>query len=275
MAVEYAHIKPNNIRLARERANLSIAMLALKLGVTEDKLSDWEEGEKKVTFRQAQNIANKTLVPFGYLFLDKIQDDKLPIPDLRTLESQALTQPSAELLSIIQITQEQQDWYRDYLKSQNADRNKYIGNFNVRSSVTDIVNNMRIALQISKYPVRGTWEEYLRLLIERIEDVGILVMRRGDLGHSTKPLTVEEFRGFAIYDDFAPVIFINQSDVPSARLFTLIHELAHIWIGESAISDGSPITEHKEEALCNALSFVSFHFHRFICVGFALSELDK
>lgn len=256
MAIEYAHIKPNNIRLARERANLSITMLAQKLGVgvTEDKLADWESGEKKVTFRQAQNIANKTLVPFGYLFLEQIHEDKLPIPDLRTLESQAPQQPSAELLSIIQIIQEQQDWYRDYLKSQNADRNEYIGNFNVSSSVNDIVNNMRTILKVSEYPVRGTWEEYLRLLIERIENAGILVMRRGDLGHSTKPLTVEEFRGFAIYDEFAPVIFINQSDVPSARLFTLIHELAHIWIGESAISDGSPITEHKEEVLCNAVS---------------------
>jgi Zn-dependent peptidase ImmA (M78 family) len=91
-------------------------------------------------------------------------------------------------------------------------------------------------------------------LIDRIEEIGVLVMRRGDLGHSSKPLAVEEFRGFAIFDNFAPVIFINQSDVPSARLFTLIHELTHIWIGQSGISDGSPTTEHKEEILCNAVA---------------------
>ncbi|WP_198942543.1 ImmA/IrrE family metallo-endopeptidase [Methyloprofundus sedimenti] len=101
---------------------------------------------------------------------------------------------------------------------------------------------------------KGSWEDFLRLLIKKIEALGILVMRQGDLGHHSKPLSVDEFRGFAIFDEIAPVIFINQADVPSARLFTLIHELAHIWIGMSGVSDAAVQTDQKVEVLCNAIA---------------------
>src|SRR5690606_21203055 len=103
----------------------------------------------------------------------------------------------------------------------------------------DVVNHMRQTLGLNAHPERGYWDEYFRLLVKRIEDAGILVMRQGYFGHYTRPFSVSEFRGFAVYDPIAPVIFINQADAPSARLFTLIHELAHIWIGQSGISDAN------------------------------------
>lgn len=254
MAVQYAHINPDNISWARERAQLSVAVLAEKLKIQEEKLLDWESGKRKITFIQAQNIAKKTFIPFGYLFLNQVHADRLPIPDLRTLESQALHQPSAELLLMIKTINERQQWYKNYLRSQGIEKNAAIGHFSLTSSVDEIVRHMRNALELPLYPKRGNWEDYLRLLIHQIEKIGILVMRHADLGHHTRSLSVEEFRGFALFDTLAPVIFINQADVPSARLFTLIHELAHIWIGESGISDGSTITEQKEEVLCNAVA---------------------
>ena len=113
---------------------------------------------------------------------------------------------------------------------------------------------MRRVLGVATHPERGSWEDYFRLLVQRIEASGILVMRQGDLGHHTRPLSVAEFRGFAIYDPVAPVIFINQADAPSARLFTLIHEAAHIWTGQSGISDGKPTTQRQEEVQCNAIA---------------------
>ncbi|XSG84586.1 MAG: ImmA/IrrE family metallo-endopeptidase [Methylohalobius sp. ZOD2] len=113
---------------------------------------------------------------------------------------------------------------------------------------------MRRALGVLPHPERGGWDDYFRRLIRRIEGVGILVMREGYIGHYTRPLSVQEFRGFAIANPLAPVIFINQADAPSARLFTLIHELAHIWIGKSGISDASPDTHRKEEVFCNAVA---------------------
>lgn len=254
MALEYAQIKPENIRWARERAHLSPDMLAKKLNTSEEKIVDWEMGKKKITFKQAKKLADKTLIPFGYLFLERIHKEELLIPDLRTIDNHAIQEPSAELLKIVEVVAEQQIWYKDYLVSQNIEKNKVVGRFNVKSKVKDIVADLRDKLNVANHPERGTWEEYYRLLIERIEDNGILVMRQSNLGHHTKPLLVEEFRGFAIFDPIAPVIFINQADAPSARLFTLIHELAHIWIGLSGVSDASPVTELKEEILCNAVS---------------------
>jgi len=254
MATQYAHINPKNISWARERAQLNTSMLAKKLNVNEEKLLAWESGEKKITFKQAQKLADKLLIPFGYLFLKQLQKKQLPIPDLRTLDNQGVNEPSAELLKIIQIVQEQQLWYKDYLVSQGIEKNTLIKHFDINSGVDKIVTDMRNVLDITTVQRKGSWEDFFRLLVKKIEKIGVMVVRKGDLGHHTKFLSVNEFRGFAIFDTLAPVIFINQADVPSARLFTLIHELAHIWIGQSGVSDVSVQTEKKEEILCNAVA---------------------
>lgn len=249
--VAYAHINPDNLRWARERARLSLSMLAQKIRTTEEVLVAWESGEKKLTFNQAKSIAEKTFIPFGYLFLKSTPEEKLLIPDLRTLQGEPIRQPSAELLKIVQIILARQHWYQEYLLEQGVRDNFHIGSFSVNDRADDIVADMRSTLGVEPHPQRGSWEDYQRDLIKRIENIGVLVMRQGDLGHHTKPLSVDEFRGFAIFDQVAPVIFVNLADAPSARLFTLIHELAHIWIGQSGISDGDVNAHRKEEVLCN------------------------
>lgn len=254
MATAYAQINPENVRWARERAHLTMGMLARKLGVPENKVFAWETGEKPITFNQAKNVAEKTYIPFGYLFLRETPQDKLPIPDLRTIDGEPIERPSAELYKILQIVLARQSWFKEYLKEQDTGAIPYVGKYDMSSSPETVVTDMRQALDIPSHPVRGSWEDYQRDLVKRIESVGILVMRHGDLGHFTKALSVEEFRGFAIVDDLCPVIFVNQADAPAARLFTLIHELAHIWIGQSGISDGRVNPHRKEEVFCNAVS---------------------
>lgn len=255
MAVAYAQINPANLRWARERAQLSEAALAKKLRVEEQKLIAWELGQARVTFKQAQDFAKQTLIPFGYLFLNIQPVENLPIPDLRTIDNEHNPRPSAELIKMVHTIIERQEWYKDYLhQEQRLDRNPYLGRFTTQQPASAIVADMRNVLHIPTHPERGSWEDYYRDLIKRIEDVGILVMRQGDLGHYTKPLNVKEFRGFALFDPLAPIIFINQADAPSARLFTLIHELAHIWIGQSGVSDAKPNTNRAEEVLCNAIA---------------------
>lgn len=254
MTTAYANINPDILSWARERARLSLDALAQKLHVPENKLEAWENGDKPPTFKQAQNFAIKTHIPFGYLFLNRPPKESLPLPDLRTIGSQQPDQPSAELIDIVQMVLQRKQWFLEYQQDQSAGRNPHIGLFNIDSPASQVVNHMRQVLKVGAHPNRGYWDEYFRLLIQRIEDAGILVMRQGDMGHHTRPLSVAEFRGFAIFDPIAPVIFINQADAPSARLFTLIHELAHIWIGESGISDANPQTQRREEALCNAVA---------------------
>lgn len=254
MATTHARVNPQLLTWARERARLTPAALAARLKVTAERLTAWERGDRPLTFKQAQNIAAKTRVPFGYLYLKHPPQETLPLPDLRTVGGQHPERPSPELIEMAQIVLRRQAWYAEYLRDQSIDRNTNVGRFKSTASIDDVVRDMRRVLHVAPHPERGTWEDYFRDLVTRIEQAGVLVMRQGYIGHHTRPLSVQEFRGFAVADPRAPVIFINQADAPCARLFTLIHELAHIWIGKSGVSDASPATHRREEVFCNAVA---------------------
>ena len=249
-----ANINPEILTWARERLGFSVSEFAKKLGKTEECLTEWETGERSLTFNQAMNFAKKAHIPFGYLFLAQPPIEELPLPDLRTIDGQGVHRPSAELLDIIKLMLQRQEWYKDYLQQQLVGENPIVGSFANIRDVKLIVADMRQKLNVAVHPVRGNWEEYYRDLIARIEGIGILVMRQSNLGHHTRKLNVSEFRGFAIVDELAPMIFINHADAPGARLFTLIHELCHIWIGQSGISDGNAQNNRQEEILCNAVA---------------------
>ncbi len=248
-----ALVNPELLSWARIRSDLSEGALAKKINVKIDKVMDWELGKMKPTFRQAQNIARVTNTPFGYLFLPKPPVETLVIPDLRTVGGNQAGTFTTELRDIIEQVLHKQDWYRDYLTSHGEEELSFVGKFTVDSSVSDVVEDIRKTLYIG-LPQHGSWEDYQRDLIGASEAAGIIVMRSGIVGNNTRrKLQVSEFRGFAISDSLAPIVFINSSDAPKTRLFTLIHELAHIWLGESGISDG--LQSHvKEEVFCNAVA---------------------
>ncbi|WP_226610220.1 helix-turn-helix domain-containing protein [Marinobacter nauticus] len=249
-----ANINTDMLTWARERSGISVPDFARRCGISEERLREWESGERKLTFNQAMRFAEKAHVPFGYLFLGKPPEEVLPIPDLRTLEGQGVQRPSAELLDLVKLMMQRQEWYREYLQQHFAEANPYVGRASYSDSVESIVEDIRACLGVEPHPTRGKWDDYYRDLVQRIESLGILVMRQGNLGHHSRPLNVEEFRGFAIVDEYAPIIFVNHSDALGARLFTLIHELCHIWIGQSGISDGDTNTHRQEEVLCNAVA---------------------
>ncbi len=249
-----ANINTDMLTWARERSGISVPDFARRCGISEERLREWESGERKLTFNQAMRFAEKAHVPFGYLFLAKPPEEVLPIPDLRTLEGQGVQRPSAELLDLVKLMMQRQEWYREYLQQHFAEANPYVGRASYSDSVESIVEDIRACLGVEPHPTRGKWDDYYRDLVQRIESLRILVMRQGNLGHHSRPLNVEEFRGFAIVDEYAPIIFVNHSDALGARLFTLIHELCHIWIGQSGISDGDTNTHRQEEVLCNAVA---------------------
>ncbi len=233
-----ANINVKMLTWARERSGFSMPEFAKKCGVSEERLQEWEEGKRSMTFKQAMDFAVKAHVPFGYLFLLQPPVDELPIPDLRTIDSKGAGRPSAALVEVIKLMHLRQEWYRDHMMQQLAEPNPIIGRFGARSDPMTIVKDMREKLGVPEHPTRGKWDDYYRDLVQRIEACGILVMRQSDLGHFTRPLSVEEFRGFAMVNPYAPLLFVNDADAPGARLFTLIHELCHVWIGQSGISDG-------------------------------------
>jgi Zn-dependent peptidase ImmA (M78 family) len=218
-------------------------------------LTDWETGESRPTFRQAQKLAQSLHTPFGYLFLAEPPIEDLPLPDLRTVGGAPVPRPSVDLLDTIRQSMQRQAWYLEHLHDQGAEPLPFVGRFTPDASVLDVVADMRAVLGMDLAQGQPTKDAYLRQLIEAAEAAGILVMRSGIVGNNTRrPLDVSEFRGFAISHLLAPLVFVNSADALSARLFTLLHELAHVWLGSSGISNASPGNTRREEAFCNAVA---------------------
>lgn len=253
MARNYAFINPDILIWARRRSQLSQSVLAKKLSTSAETLNKWEMGQKAPTIRQAQAIAAKTHIPLGYLYLNEPPIERLDLPDLRTVNGIQPNSPSSELLELAALMRERVSWYAEYLRDQGLTSNNCVGRRSSTEDVNQIVNDIRRTLAISEGDYSADQDKYLRLLIKKIEQAGILVMKQATI-RNHRHLSVSEFRGFAISDPLAPLIFINFADVSCARLFTLIHELAHIWLGQSGISDAHPDTDKAIEIKCNAIA---------------------
>lgn len=252
-----ALITPDVLAWARQRAEISLEQLATSLKVQVDKVQKWEQGEKKPTFLQAQKIAKIFQIPFGYLFLQTPPEESLAIPDLRTFRNEPIGELSPEFKSLLNDIILKQKWYKDYILENDGEEKFFLQQFTINSNKIDIINNINQILNlndsIGKSLERRT---LLNKLTKKIEKLDILVMKNGIVGSNThKPLNTSEFRGFAIYDRFAPLIFLNSKDTLSAQIFTLIHELVHLWIGESGVSllDLNH-TDNEIELFCNDIT---------------------
>lgn len=257
MAATSARINPTVLRWMRERSGLAADKAATAAGVRLEQLTAWEAGiGEPPTFRQAQKLAHALHAPFGYLFLSKAPVEQLPLPDLRTVaDAPPPASPSVNLLDTVRQSLRRQEWYIEYLREQEQEPLPFIGRFTSDADVAPVAADIRAVLGVDVEHGQRTWEIYFKHLIEAAERAGIMVMRSGIVGSNThRVLDVGEFRGFAISDRLAPLVFINLADAPTARLFTLIHELAHLWIGSSGISNLNPRNNRKEEIFCNAVA---------------------
>ena len=236
-----AYITPELIVWARSRARLTRAVASKRLGVTEEKLSAWESGLALPTLRQAETLAQRYYVPFGYLFLSSPPAIDLELPDLRTVQGLPVTSPSPEFEDVVNDALRKQDWFREYRQvEEEGELLSLVGRFSLAVPVKEVAADLDKTLEIAKSvrPGAATWESFLQSLTARAEQVGVLVLRNGVVGNNTRrPLKVEEFRGFALSDNLAPLIFLNGNDARSAQIFTLMHELAHLWVGESGVSN--------------------------------------
>ncbi|MES2365748.1 MAG: XRE family transcriptional regulator [Pseudomonadota bacterium] len=225
---------------AREQAHLTIEDVAARIGTSPSKVQAWEEGVAKPTFRQAQKFAEISRIPFGYLYLSEPPAYKLPITDFRTIGDHPPPPFGADFRDLLNEVLRKQSWFREYRVEQSTERLPFVGKFSANSSAQEVAQDIRNTLQIHEVDKTAAknWEGYLRLLIERTEAAGVLVMKSGIVGVNThRPLSVAEFRGFVVSDDMAPVIFLNGKDALAAQIFTLVHELAHIWLGVSGVSN--------------------------------------
>jgi len=219
---------------ARERSRLSPEDLFTRFPA----LSEWEEGSKQPTLKQLEKFAQATHTPVGYLFLPEPPEEPLPVPDFRTIGDVEVGHASPDLLDTVYQCQQRQEWYRDYARQHREEPVPFVGTFTVGGNVIDAAARMRDVLAFAPDERGSSWSEAFRRLIEQADGNGVLVMVSGVVGSNThRKLNPKEFRGFALSDELAPVIFVNGSDKKAPQIFALAHELVHIWLGESGVDD--------------------------------------
>ena len=243
------------LRWARERAGMTVGELLAKF----PKLDQWEQGEAKPTLKQVEDYAKTTQTPFGYMFLESPPSEPLPIPDFRTMNGHRITRPSPNLLEMIYACEQRQDWFRGYVRSNDWSELSFVGSMTPDTSVVTAAREIRKTLNFDIEARRNcpTWAEALRMFIGLADSIGVLVMTSGIVMNNThRKLNPKEFRGFALSDKVAPLVFVNGADSKSAQMFTLAHELAHIWLGQSAISDSTPDSSggNRIETWCNRVA---------------------
>ncbi|MDZ4846431.1 MAG: XRE family transcriptional regulator [Chitinophagales bacterium] len=254
-----AFITPNVLKWARDSARMTEETAAAKIPkLTVEKLKEWEHGTSQPTIRQAQILAKAYKRPFALFFLPEVPRDFQPLQDFRKSGSKELTTSS---IFIIREIQQKQAWISDVYMENNEEKLPFVGRFSIKDNPKFVANDILATLNVN--PAKYKSDNPIREWINAAESNGIFVSRTSFI-HSRMKLDSEELQGFAIADPFAPFIFINSDDWNAPQLFTLVHELAHIWIAATGISNGiepelvnrnkfNPIELFCNEVAANAL----------------------
>jgi len=242
-------------RWAIERSGLTRGNLQQKF----PKLPQWETGEKLPTLHQLEVFARATATPLGYLFLSDPPEERLSIPHFRTLGDEPAGRPGPDLLETVQFMERRQAWMREFQIEQGQEPLAFVKSARRGAAPRAVAEQMRQRLGLAGgwAAERGTWTDALRHLRTAMEEAGILVVVNGIVGNNThRKLGPTEFRGFVLVDNYAPLVFVNGADGKAAQMFTLAHELAHVWFGSSAAFDLRQLQPANDptELACNAVA---------------------
>ena len=220
-------------------------------------IKDWQTGEKKPTFKAVENVSQKIHIPFGYFFLQKPPEEECQLIECRTIDSKALENPSRELIDTVNMMSNVQEWMAEYNKDNGLDELSFVGSFREKFNILDLVDDIRCELEMKKnwFVDCQNVDESFKYLREKISNLGILVMQNGVVNlNSNRKLNIEEFRAFTLINGYAPLIFINTNDTKNGKIFSLLHELTHIWLGNDNLYNDSHAGSNKVsklEQLCN------------------------
>jgi len=223
---------------------------AMDMQHTYPKIDQWLVAKENPTMKQLADIADKFNIPFGYFFLENIPQKEYSLPHFRT-NGQRTFDPSSELVDTVGTIKERQTWASEILRELRDDKLPFANSLNINDSVESAVESVKNILGLTGdwAEEMPTWTEAFTTLISKAEAAGIFVVVNGVVNNNThRKLSVKEFRGFVLYDDFAPFIFVNNSDAVSAKIFTIIHEITHILIGKSASFDLRQLTPASDPA---------------------------
>jgi Zn-dependent peptidase ImmA (M78 family)/transcriptional regulator with XRE-family HTH domain len=251
-------VKPSILQWARESAGLSLEDAAAKVGINAargvsgaDRLLalETEEGEvsRPVLLKMAKNY-RRPLVSF-YLDEPPARGDRGE--DFRTLPDRHTGgEPLVDAL-VRDIRSRQAVVRAVQVEEEEAEPLPFIGSMSRNDGVDPVLASIRqvLGLDLAAFRAQGSADGGFALLRSRVEAAGIYVLLIGNLGSHHSAIDVDAFRGFALADPIAPFVVINDQDAKTAWSFTLLHEVAHLWIGATGVSGGH--FEGAVEQFCN------------------------
>lgn len=213
------------------------------------KIETWISGENHPTFRQVESLANFLGVPLGYMFLEEPPRANLIESEFRTIGNK-VPEISKDLQDTLYIMARKKDWLSEHRRGKGWGKllSHDFGELN-RENI--LPAKEYIGLDEFWYKEHGNKDSAFKYLRQKLEDKGIIVMQSGVVGSDNRRrLDVNEFRGFLLYDDIAPLIFINGRDSEAGKIFTLIHEYIHFLLQEDDIF----VDEDSDETNINMIT---------------------
>lgn len=224
-----------------------------------DNIKHWLDGTKSPTFHQIENFSKKSHIPLGYFFLKTPPEEQIDLLEYRTVDSTELMNPSRDLIDTIHEMEVVQDWMVDYRKEWDYDVISFVGSLKDVTDINEIADIIRndLGLGVKWHKECANSSEAFNKVRSLLEECGIIVMINGIVGKNThRALDVNEFRAFAMVNEWAPLIFINGADSAGGRLFSLFHEIVHLWIGENDLYNDRRYSANVKpnEVICNAVA---------------------
>ena len=271
MAVHKANINPEILAWAREEAELSLDEAAhqAKVSKTKDKtpeerLEELERGVDTPTQNQLANIAKAYYRPILTFYMPTPPAPNNDVADFRTVADGAIGKLPPKLRALVSRMKARQQEILDLLMDAEEEEQPeplpFVGRFEINSNVETVARDIEevLNLPLERRQRINDRDALFRLLRYGAEDAGVFVLAQGDLGSHQTDIEPSVFRGFALADPIAPFVVLNDNDAKPAQTFTLIHELAHIWIGDTGVSNFDPFREtpegSNEERFCNRVS---------------------
>ncbi|MDR2659884.1 MAG: ImmA/IrrE family metallo-endopeptidase [Spirochaetaceae bacterium] len=218
----------------------------------------WKAEEEQPAYAQIETLSHKIHIPIGYFFLQSPPDEPLPLMEYRTIQSAAKTIPGRDLMDTYYQMSSIQGWMRDYLIETGSEKLDFVGSGKNEKDPAKIAVSIRSVTGIPEdwYTRCKGKNASFNMFRSFFENIGILILQNGVVGQNNyRKLSIDEFRAFTLIDDYAPLIFINTNDTEGGKLFSLLHEAAHIWLGlHSFFNDnsGSVLNTSPLETICNA-----------------------
>jgi Zn-dependent peptidase ImmA (M78 family) len=252
----HVDVKPEMIEWAIKRSQL--AENALKTPILQ-LARQWVNGNELPTLPKLDEFSKKVRVPFGYLFLDTPPDEPLPIADFRTFDDQTPRNPSPNLLDTISDMQLRQNWMREEMIANEMEPIAFVNSVGKTETIVAATAHIRNSLGLLENWTKDCKDEEdcFAQLRHAADQLGILIFLNGIVGvNPHRPLNCQEFRGFVLSDEYAPLIFVNGNDTKAARLFTLTHELVHLALGKSGLFNlhKFDISQDELEYRCNKIA---------------------